>query len=185
MGNKEGKPPKEKSDKNYLLQVCEEHDGSINCMELSEDGSVLATGSDDGNIRLWSTKSEQTDCIGILEGHDDYITCLIIDENFILSSSADKTIRKWDMSKCECVLVFKGHESTVNRIICTGDFLFSVSYDKKARCWDFDTGECVRVFTGHRNNVTSVLFIPAAGEGISEVMNFVKQNRNQKRGQQR
>ncbi len=94
MGGNQGKSAREKKDENsYLLQVCEEHDGSINCMELSEDGSVLATGSDDGNIRLWSTHTPTTECIGILEGHQDYITCMIMEDNFILSSSADKTIR--------------------------------------------------------------------------------------------
>ena len=178
MGGKSGKPIKEKEEKNYILQVCEEHDGSINCMELSDDGSVLATGADDGNIRLWSTHSPTVECIGILEGHEDYITCLIMEDNFILSSSADKTIRKWDMSKCECVLIYTGHESTVNKIISTGDFLFSASYDKKARCWDFDTGECVRVFSGHKNNVTSVLFIPYNGEGQNDDMtDFIDENK--------
>ena len=176
MGSKQGKLDK-KDEKSYLLQACEEHDGSINCMELSEDGSVLATGSDDGNIRLWSTQTPTTECIGILEGHEDYITCMIMEDNFILSSSADKTIRKWDMSKCECVLVFTGHESTVNRIFSTGDFLFSVSYDKKARCWDFDTGECVRVFTGHKGNITSILFIPSTTENGNEILDFIKENK--------
>ncbi|CAF0990380.1 unnamed protein product, partial [Brachionus calyciflorus] len=41
MGN--GATKKEKKQKTYLLQTCEEHEGSINCMDLSEDGSVLVT----------------------------------------------------------------------------------------------------------------------------------------------
>jgi WD40 repeat protein len=135
-------------------------------MEVSKDGSVLVTGSDDKTVRLWSAKSEAVECIGLLEGHENYITSVLIEDNYVLSSSADMTIRKWNMSTCECQLVFMGHESTVNKMLCTGDFIFSVSYDKKARCWDFDTGECVRIFTGHKNNVTSILFI--RGERISK-----------------
>lgn len=178
MGN--GATKKEKNQKTYLLQTCEEHEASINCMELSEDGSVLATGSDDSNIRLWSTKTSVVECIGLLEGHEDYITSILIEENFVVSSSADKTIRKWDMSSCECILVFLGHESTVNKMVCTGDFLFSVSYDKKARCWDFDTGESVRIFSGHKNNVTSLLFIPADKENMSEAMKFIQTTNERK-----
>jgi WD repeat-containing protein 86 len=153
---------------NYLQQTCEEHDGSINCMDISEDGSVLATGSDDTNVRLWTTKTMLVECIGVLEGHDDYITSIIIEDSFVLSSSADKTVRKWDMSTCECVLVFIGHESIVNRMVCTGDFLFTVSYDKTARCWDYDTSECVRVFSGHKSNVVSILFVPSDNKNVFE-----------------
>jgi len=179
MGNKQSAKKKEKS-KSYLLQTCEEHEGSINCMDVSEDASVLVTGSDDSMVRLWSTKSETVECIGLLEGHEDYITSVLIEDNYVLSSSADMTIRKWNMSTCECQLVFMGHESTVNKMVCTGDFIFSVSYDKKARCWDFDTGECVRIFSGHKNNVTSLLFIPAERENMSDALNFVKMHAEKK-----
>lgn len=178
MGNgaSGGKPKRDKKEKASLLQTCEDHEGSINCMEISEDGSVLVTGSDDSNLRLWSTKTDTIECIGVLEGHEDYITSIIIEDNFVLSSSADKTIKKWDMYSCECLLTFLGHESTVNKLVCTGDFLFSVSYDKKARCWDFDTGECVRIFSGHKNNVTSILFIPADKDNLNDAMNFIQEH---------
>ena len=172
MGNGATKKEKQRS---YLIQTCDEHEGSINCMNLSEDGSVLVTGSDDSNIRLWTTKTEQCECIGLLEGHEDYITCVLIEDNFVLSSSADKTIKKWDMTSCECMLTFLGHDSTVNKLISTGDFLFSVSYDKTARCWDFDTGECIRKFTGHKNNITSILFIPSDTENDNQTIQFIQQ----------
>lgn len=91
----------------FLIQTCEEHESSINCMEISDDKSVIVTGSDDTNIRLWSTQTDMIECIGLLEGHKDYITSLYIEGNFVFSSSADKTIRKWDMSTCDCVLIFR------------------------------------------------------------------------------
>jgi WD40 repeat protein len=179
MGNAQAKQEK---NRDYTMQTCEEHEGSINCMEVSEDGSVLVTGSDDAYVRLWSTKTELIECIGVLEGHEDYITSLLIEDNFVLSSSADKTIRKWDMYSCECLLVFTGHESTVNKMVCTGDFLFSVSYDKKARCWDFDTGEQIRVFSGHKNNVTSILFIPADQDDVEDAMKFIEEHAEKRGG---
>ena len=147
--------------KTYLLQTLEEHQGGINCMALSEDGSVLATGSEDCTTRLWTTKTALVECIGILRGHEDYINCLLVEDNFVVTGSADKTIRKWDIKTCDCVHVFRGHTSLLNRIICTGDFIFSSSYDRSARCWDFDTGECIRVFRGHKRGVYPLVFIPA------------------------
>ncbi|CAH1790212.1 unnamed protein product [Owenia fusiformis] len=146
--------------KTFELEVCAEHENGINCMALSEDGSVLASGSEDKTARLWSTKSEHCECIGILQGHEDYVNCILIEDNYVLTGSADKTVRKWDMSTCDCICIFRGHNSLINRIICTGDFVFSSSYDRTARCWDFDTGECIRVFSGHKRGVYPLIFIP-------------------------
>ena len=127
---------------NFLIEeIHDAHTAGINCTALSEDGSILATGSEDKTARLWSTKTPQCECIGILKGHEDYINAILIEDTFVLTGSADKTIRKWDMNTCDCVFIFRGHNSLINRIICTGDFVFSSSYDRTARCWDFDTGE--------------------------------------------
>ena len=153
--------------KNFLVEQLDDHSGGINCTALSDDGSVLATGSEDMTARLWTTKTETCECIGIMKGHDDYINCIAIEDSYVLTGSADKSIRKWEMSTCECVQVFDGHSSLINRIICTGDFVFSTSYDRTARCWDFDTGECVRIFSGHKRGVYPVVFIPADDEEIN------------------
>lgn len=139
-GSKNGK------NKTFLYETLEGHDNGINCMALSEDGSVLVTGAEDKTARLWSTKTYSTECIGILRGHEDYITCILIEDCYVLSGSADKTVRKWDVSTCDCVLILRGHTSVIYRMICTGDFVFTSSYDRTARCWDFDNGECLRVF---------------------------------------
>lgn len=63
----------------YDLDELHDHSGAINCMAVSEDGSILATGSDDNTIRLWTSKAPRCDCIGILSGHENYITCVVRD----------------------------------------------------------------------------------------------------------
>ena len=35
-------------------------------MALSEDSSMLVTGSEDSTARMWSTKTDDTECIGVL-----------------------------------------------------------------------------------------------------------------------
>ncbi len=120
---------------------------------------------------MWSAKTDLVECIGRLEGHEDYITSVTIVDNFLLSTSADKTIRKWILSACDCLLVFRGHESTVNKTVCSSEYMFSISYDKKIRCWDFDTGECLKVFSGHKNNINSILFIPGERDSAGNVIN--------------
>ncbi|CAI9739471.1 repeat-containing 86-like isoform X2 [Octopus vulgaris] len=150
--------------KSYLLQSLNQHTAGINCMALSEDGSVLATGSDDKTARLWSTKTRKCECMGTLVGHTDYINCILIEEADVLTGGADKTIRKWDISSCQCLLVMEGHKSLIYRIICTGDFVISSSYDRTAKCWDFNEGVNLMTFEGHKRGVFSLIFIPSDEE---------------------
>ena len=54
------------SQKGVLIETLADHKASINCMVLSEDESMIVTGSDDLSARMWSIKANQTDCIGVL-----------------------------------------------------------------------------------------------------------------------
>jgi WD40 repeat protein len=49
------------------VEVHTDHDESINCMCLSEDGSILVTGSEDSTARMWSTSTAEAECIGVLK----------------------------------------------------------------------------------------------------------------------
>ena len=127
---------------------------------LTVSRSVMATGGELGEVCIWTTKTKECECIGILKGHEGYLTAITIEDNYVITGSSDKTIRKWDMSTCGCEHVYRGHNSIIQRLLCTGDFIFSGSYDRTARCWDIDSGECIRVFTGHTLGVTPLIFIP-------------------------
>lgn len=113
--------------RDYLLQTLDDHQCAINCMALSDDGSVLATGSDDHQIRLWSTKTTPVECLCAFIGHQDYITQLVFSENYLISASADQTMRKWDVTSGECLWIFTGHTSLINRIHCSGEISFQLN----------------------------------------------------------
>ena len=59
--NKKGKQ------KSYLIDELDEHEDAINCMTLSDDGSLLVTGGEDCTARMWSTKTQSCECLGSLE----------------------------------------------------------------------------------------------------------------------
>lgn len=187
MGSKVSKP-KSKKDKECLIQTCYDPkiEGGISSMEVSDDGSVIACGYDSGEIRLWSAKTAEVGCISQLEGHEDYITCLIMEEHILYSSSADGDIRKWDMQTSQCLLIFRPPaengecRSTIIKIVSVGEFLFSASYDKTARCWDTENGELVKTFKGHKNSLSSLLFIPCEKENLNEAIQFVAQAAQEK-----
>ena len=49
------------------LETIKAHTDCINCMALSEDASLLVTGSDDTTAKMWSTKTDCVEDLGTLE----------------------------------------------------------------------------------------------------------------------
>ncbi|MFP4192388.1 MAG: protein kinase domain-containing protein, partial [Candidatus Hydrogenedentota bacterium] len=86
--------------------------------------------------------------------------CLSGDGRWVLSGSADKTLRLWDAATGHCVRVFQGHEDGVSSVDLSGDgkWALSGSRDKTLRLWDTARGHCVRVFQGHEDDIASVCF---------------------------
>ncbi|CAG0913996.1 unnamed protein product [Notodromas monacha] len=164
---------KEKVDDKALpLEKNSDHDKSITCMALSDDQSLLVSGSDDGTARMYSAKTTSMECLGVFRGHTDYITCIAIFDTHVITGSADCSVRKWDMASCECLDVYQGHASRIFSIICSGNVIVSSSYDKSARAWRFDTSDldddedpCLRTFVGHTKAVLSLAFFHGANSG--------------------
>ena len=75
----------------FELDVLAGHAGGVNTMAVSDDETLLATGSDDGTIRLWTTQTMRCECVGLLEGHTRSVRVLAsgwVSNGLILSSSA-------------------------------------------------------------------------------------------------
>ncbi|XP_076040135.1 uncharacterized protein LOC143024802 [Oratosquilla oratoria] len=164
------------SKKSALRATHDDHENAINCMVLSEDSSLLVTGSDDKTARMWCTQTEDMQCLGVFKGHKGYVSCVAINDTFVLTGSEDCTVRKWDMTTCDCVFVYEGHEKKISRIICTGEFVFSSSLDKTVKAWFFDlpdlmtgTDACIKTFTGHTKGVTPIIFIPGTDFSESKI----------------
>ncbi|XP_054711947.1 WD repeat-containing protein 86-like, partial [Uloborus diversus] len=159
---------KSKGKQPHLLQEIKDHKGGINCMVLSDDGSLLVTGSDDKTARMFSTLSDPTECLGVLEGHTGYITCCAVREQFVLTGSSDSTVRKWFIATAECTAIYTGHNSRISRLLCAGQLIFSSSSDHTVRAWLFDLKEisdeqgeaCIKIFEGHSKGTYPLLHIP-------------------------
>ncbi|VDP75291.1 unnamed protein product [Echinostoma caproni] len=153
------------------LKTLQAHSAGINCFALSPDQTILASGSDDCTIRLWTQCDAQQDyvrCYQILAAHTNYVTVLMFFRDRLLSGSADRDIRQWDVRSGQCLLVLSGHDDVINSIVCTRDHVFSASNDKTAICWDFNTGMQVTQFKGHTHNVNAVTCTEQNEEAVNE-----------------
>ncbi|ETO01074.1 hypothetical protein RFI_36367, partial [Reticulomyxa filosa] len=138
-----------------------------------DNDQLLCFGSENNTVCLWNIKTNEQ--IQSFNGHSDYVNCVRFSpyhhyndnnshRNVICSSSADKTIRFWDIKDCKQFQVFDGHTSDVECIefssFNNGRYLCSGSTDKTIRLWDIETSKSLHVFNGHMNNLSCVDFSP-------------------------
>ena len=104
-------------------------------LAISPDGCILAEGSYDTTIRLWSLPDGN--CLKTLEGHTRAVECLAIspDGRILASGSRDGTIRLWSLPNGNHLKTLEGNTSSsqVNSVEClaispNGHILASGSY---------------------------------------------------------
>ncbi|KAB2620248.1 transcription initiation factor TFIID subunit 5 [Pyrus ussuriensis x Pyrus communis] len=180
------------------------HNG-INCSSISHDGSMVAGRFSDSSLKVWdvakigqqsldsalqvengtTTSSEQV----LSNGGKNHILCFRVIQGqfiqllsiplgiFILSSSADSTVRLWSTKLNANLVCYKGHNYPVwdvqdmvygqnqplrlmaghlSDVDCVQwhvncNYIATGSSDKTVRLRDVQTGECVRIFIGYRN----------------------------------
>jgi serine/threonine protein kinase/WD40 repeat protein len=99
------------------------HDEAITALAISPDGQMLATGAgwSEKRIKLWTIPSFKP--AGELAGHDAWIAALKFspDGKTLASSSADQTIRFWNLTTREPIRVFSRLPSVAWRVCFTPD----------------------------------------------------------------
>lgn len=81
---------------------------------------------------------------------------------YLLSSSADKSVRLWSLETWTCLVIYKGHDHPVWDVTWGpfGHYFVTGSQDKTARLWSTDQIAFLRMFVGHDMDVDTVCFHP-------------------------
>ena len=117
----------------------------MNSVVFSPDGHRLASGSEDGTVRLWDADTGEP--IGDpLTGHTDAVTDVAFspDGHRLASGSADRTVRLWDADTREPIgEALTGHTGPVNGVAFSpdGQRLASAGHDSTVRLWNPDAGQ--------------------------------------------
>jgi coronin-1B/1C/6 len=171
-------------------QIVKGHSGAVLDIDWSPfDDSMMATGSDDSTIKLWSIPDswEPTDSNGLgkagkdlqdsisdLEAHAKKVTLLRFHptaDNTLLSASADHTIKVWDIEAGAPVSEIANLPDLTQDIIwdVRGDMYASTNKDKAIRIMDGRTSEQIaKVEKAHDGAKSSKLsFLGESGKIIS------------------
>nr|UNY85609.1 WD40-containting protein [Zea mays] len=160
----------------YQGQVIKGHDGAILTMKFSPDGQFLATGGEDGVVRVWGV-AQSEDCKIPM----DDPSCVYLKAH---RQSGLGPVDADNEKKCKvkgvkqsadsaCVVIptvvfqiskqplheFRGHSGDVLNLSWSNKHLLSASTDKTVRLWEIGSANCITVFP-HSNFVTCVQLNP-------------------------
>lgn len=134
-------------------------------LAASTDGTLLATGSDNGRIILWDPETGQLlDTLNT--GHDEGINSLAFspDRRWLAAGSDDNDVALLALNDAiPTIRTWTGHQTGVNSVTFSpdGQILASASRDHTVILWDVASGSpAVPPLTGHTDGVWRVAFSP-------------------------
>ncbi len=152
----------------HELNRLEGHNEVIWDVSFSRDGNLIASGSVDKVIKLWTPKGK---LLNTLKGHYRSITSVSFSPlgNWIASSSQDQTVKLWklgtDAQIAAIPLTLKGHQDIVSSVSFSpdGQMIASASEDKTVKLWNLE-GELLTTLRGHNSSLNWVSFSPEGEE---------------------
>lgn len=173
--------------------------GPIWAAEFSKDGRYLATGGRDRVVRIWTVIASQEDRKAYEEeenaatkmeerlsapvfrakpvrefvGHTgDILDLSWSKNNFLLSSSMDKTVRLWHISRQECLCTFKHKDFVTSIAFHPRDdrFFLAGSLDSYLRLWSIPD-KAVAYSSQLSDFITAVAFSPDGRTAIAGCLN--------------
>lgn len=126
------------------------HNSFANGIDVSPDGTTLASVGDDHLIRFWDLESgRETGSVEADEGHVHRVW-YALDGELILSSGEQPEVKLWDPLKLEIIDRFDGYATSPNhgiknRLVCSPDRRRCVAADQyeTARVYDLKTREVI------------------------------------------
>jgi hypothetical protein len=128
----------------------------VRCLAFSPDGSLLASGSFDKTVRLWSVSDGKL--LHTQEGHTASVLGVAFspDGKTLASGSVDGTVRLWRVADGSPIRVLQGHTDFVYAVAFSpdGKTLASGGADNAVRLWDLEKLSTEETTAGTGDNTT-------------------------------
>lgn len=162
-----GRPPSSSQSAQETAQVLVGHRGEVRTVSLHPAGKAVASGGQDGTVRVWSLGSP--DSSPLVLPHGVIVTSVLFspDGRWLAWATGDSVLG----SKSGTVWVSPAGQSDAKRILTQdlpsveclaftfdGRLLAAGDHDGAVRLWDSESGELKATWTGHPSAVLSLAF---------------------------
>lgn len=150
----------------YIKNSIKAHDKEVNCVTFSPNNTIVATSSQDRNIKLWKSKSLML--IATLRGHRRGVRTVRFSptNQILISSSNDCSIRIWSLSTLECLSKIE-ENTTILRLefLNSGKLFVSASSDGIIKIWHVKSAESFLTLDEHKDRIWA-LAVAEDGSGF-------------------
>src|SRR5262249_34552256 len=137
------------------------HTHWVQCLAYSPDGKKLASGSQDGTVKVWDVETGRE--LRCYTAHGDSVRAVAFtsDGKMIASAGGDKEIRLWDPNTPKDIRTLAGHTEYITSLAFSPDDkqLVSGGADRKVRIHDVN-GPVKYTMDGHMGLIQSVAWSP-------------------------
>lgn len=161
------------------------HEHHVYSLAFSPKGKVLASGSRDSTIKLWSLSTGQL--LQTLQGHSTWVNAVAFDRTgqVLASGSGDKTIKLWSIGTGRQIQTISGYSHSVDSLDfnVNGRILACAGDGKTVTARSTKTGKVLQVLAGHEGYVNCVAFSPTGNIAASASCDRTARLWNVKTGQ--
>ncbi len=154
------------------------HTDQVTSVAFSLDGTMLASGTGDGTVKLWNVEAGQN--IATFAGHAGSVESIALspDGKTLATGSGvwDGTVKLWDVTTGRTIATLKGHTGFIESVAFSpdGKILASGAWDGTVKLWNVGTRQNIATFAGHAGSVESIALSPdgitlASGSGDGTV----------------
>ncbi|XP_077997560.1 NACHT domain- and WD repeat-containing protein 1-like [Glandiceps talaboti] len=137
----------------------ERHATQPRCCGITSDGNVAISGAKEDKTRIWS--HENGACVLKLPC-DSACMVTTTDGAKVITASADKIVRVWNIHTGEAINTFEGHEREITCLAISKDnrYLISACKQPTMRKWDLETGKGFPVWDSSNKGVKCLQTTP-------------------------
>ena len=144
------------------------HKDGVFALVLSPDGTSLASGGGDGDVRIWDVATKQTKTV--LKGHQGKVLSLAwsADRGTLASGGDDCSVRLWDPSTGEKKQLRSKLSRPVQALAISSDGKFlAAAVENVIYTWGADLSQTPKQLRGHRLYVSGLAFLPGRHELVT------------------